>query len=151
LYEPVALSDAVLIKTHRAPVRGRSNHRYAKIKRPGSGRYQRNRRRITHQHKGIAMQEFPPPKYIDDVTCHERWCETTQVLFGPPGTAKVEFCVYRWTPDVPVHIDRVSPVARVTMTLASAKTLQDQLAALLTAVAQQEQLAQAPPASAAKN
>lgn len=96
-------------------------------------------------------EEFPPPTYIDDVTCHEKWSETTQVLFGPPGTAKIEFCVYRWTTQVPVHIDRVSPVARVTLPLGMAKTLHEQLGGLLAAVDQQTQLAQATPPSSAKN
>lgn len=98
------------------------------------------------------MDEFPPPKYIDDVTCHEKWSETTQVLLGPPpATVKIEFCVYRWTSQVPVHIDRVSPVARTTMTAEAARGLRDQLSSALTALEQQSQLVQMPLPTPTKN
>lgn len=97
------------------------------------------------------MTDFPPPKYIDDVTLRDTWAETTQVLNGPPGSIKIEFCVYRWTPDVPVHCDRITPVARIAMPAGLAEVLRDQITASLEGLKQQTALAQAPPASQAKN
>lgn len=97
------------------------------------------------------MADFPPPKYIDDVTCHEKWTELTQVLYGPPGTIRIEFCVVRHTQDIPVHVDRISPVARIAMTAGQAQFLRDQLSERLAGLQQQAALAQAPPASPTKN
>ncbi|MDB6103484.1 MAG: hypothetical protein JWO52_3483, partial [Gammaproteobacteria bacterium] len=88
------------------------------------------------------MSEFPPPKYVEDITCRETWTETSQVLIGPPGTVKIELCVYRWTPEVPVHIDRIVPVVRVTMTTGLAQMLRDQLTAALENIQKQADLAQ---------
>lgn len=97
------------------------------------------------------MSEFPPPKYIDDVTCHEKWSEAAQVLQGPIGSIKIEFWVFRWTHEVPVHCDRIGPVARVAMTVAAATDLRDKLTAALSDLHQKAELAQAAPASPTKN
>lgn len=95
--------------------------------------------------------ELATPKYIDDLTCRELWVETAQVLNGPPGTVRIELCVYRWTPDVPVHVDRVVPAARIAMHVGLAQLLRDQLTALLEAAERDRQLALAPAASPTKN
>jgi len=97
------------------------------------------------------MSEFPPPKYIDDVTCREFWGEASQVLLGPPGTVRIEICVYRWTPEVPVHIDRVVPVARVAIPMSLAQLLRDQLNSTIEHAQSNEALSQAPAASSLKN
>jgi hypothetical protein len=97
------------------------------------------------------MTDFPPPKYVDDVSCHERWTELVQVLFGPPGTIRIEFCVARYTAEPPVHADRVSPVARIAMTVGQAQFLRDQITERLANLQQQAALAQAPPTSEMKN
>lgn len=97
------------------------------------------------------MSEFPPPQYIDDLTCRDIWTETSQVLLGPPGSIKIEFCVCRWTHEVPVHCNRVTPVARIAMTAAQAQFLRDQITESLANLQQQTALAQAPLASPMKN
>lgn len=97
------------------------------------------------------MTEFPAPKYIEDLNCHEVWAETVQVLNGPVGTVRVELCVNRWTHEAPVHIDRIVPVARIAMHVVVAQMLRDHLTNLLAAVEQQNQLAQAPAASPTRN
>lgn len=89
------------------------------------------------------------PEYVDDVTCRDVWCETTQVVFGP--AIRIEFCVQRWTYDAPVRLNRVTPVARVAMTPSQAKHLIGQLTEALEHIQQVAALAQAPPASESKN
>lgn len=99
------------------------------------------------------MTDFPPPKFIDDVTLRDTWVETVQVLHGPPGSAsiKIEFCVYRWTTEPPIHCDRITPVARVAMSAGLAEVLRDHLTSTLEAAKQAAALQQAPPASQLKN
>lgn len=97
------------------------------------------------------MDEFPPPKYIDDVTCPDLWVETSQTLQGPPGTIRIEFCVNRLTHLSPVHIDRITPVARLVMPIDLAQMLKDQLTAALSDLEQKVALANTPPASPTKN
>lgn len=91
------------------------------------------------------------PKYIDDLTVRETYAETVQVLVQSSGAITIEFCVNRWTHEVPVHIDRITPVARLVMAPGLASALRDQLAARLQAAAEQAQLAATPAASNLKN
>lgn len=51
--------------------------------------------------------------YIDDLTCAEVYADVFQVLPSPPGLARIEFCVNRWSPYPPIEIVRVVPVARL--------------------------------------
>lgn len=97
------------------------------------------------------MTEFPAPKYIEDITCRSIWSELVQVLNGPPGTIKIEFCEARWTAEVPVHNDRIVPVARVAMTVGLAQILHERLTSVLENLKQQNELIQAPAASPTKN
>lgn len=87
------------------------------------------------------------PKYIDDLTCREVWCETSQTLHGPSGSIKLEFCTNHWAVYPPIVVDRVTPVARLVMTAEQAAVLRDQLTAVLEGARQQAELAAAPPAS----
>lgn len=89
--------------------------------------------------------------FIDDVTCHEKWSEATQVILGPAGAIKIEFCVYRWAPYPPIVRTRVSPVARVAMTVDAARFLRDSLTAQLDNLQKQVEMAQLTPASPTKN
>ena len=51
--------------------------------------------------------------YIDDLSVREVYAEVVQVLFGVPGTMRIELCVNRWNQTKPLRVDRIVPVARV--------------------------------------
>lgn len=97
------------------------------------------------------MSEFPPPKYIDDLTCREIYAELVQVLIDTNGLARIELCVYRWSTTIPIHKERIVPVGRVALHMGLAIALRDQLTQTLEAANRMAQLAQAPPASPIKN
>jgi hypothetical protein len=92
-----------------------------------------------------------PPPYVDDVTVRDLYVETVQVIALPQGAVRLEFCVNHYTPQAPIHIDRITPVARIAMHPALAMMLRDHLTQNLQAAADQAALAQAPVASPAKN
>lgn len=96
-------------------------------------------------------EEFPSPKYIDDVTCREIYPELVQVIFDTNGLVRIELCVHRWTTQPPIYPDRMTPVGRVALHMGLALALRDQLSRLIEAAGQATQLAQAPAASQTKN
>lgn len=51
--------------------------------------------------------------YIDDLTCSEVYADVFQVLPGPPGLSRFEFCVNRWSQHMPIEAVRIVPVARL--------------------------------------
>lgn len=73
------------------------------------------------------MPDFPPPKYVDDVTCREIYPELVQVFFDTNGLVRIELCVHRYSTQVPIHIDRIAPVGRIALHLGMAIALRNSL------------------------
>jgi hypothetical protein len=91
------------------------------------------------------------PPYVDDDQCREAYIETVQAFFDTAGAARLEFCVYRWSQDMPIRPLKTVPVARVVMPINLARLLRDQLASMLEAADQLGKLASAPTATNTKN
>lgn len=93
------------------------------------------------------IEEIP---YIDDLTCTEVYAETVQSLFGSPGMLRFEFCVNRWGQTPPVKVRALVPVARLALSVESARIFRDQISRLLELHDQNSTREQFPAASTTK-